>query len=125
MAKRVRGQRATHRIGGQAAPQRRPTEPSVSRLSATPATPDIDAAIETVLVEDSALTIEEPVALTTAGRPRRGAKVRADSLQARIAAENVYVREDLRRILVVSTTLFAALAVAWFVFVFLDVLGLY
>jgi hypothetical protein len=42
-----------------------------------------------------------------------------------MAAEDVYVREDLRRILVVSGVLFAALALAWFVFVFLDVLDLY
>jgi hypothetical protein len=87
--------------------------------------PDIDAAIDSVLVEEAALTIEEPVAVTQPGRPRRGAKIRTDSLQARIAAENVYVRQDLRRILVVSGILFAALALAWFVFVFLDVLDIY
>ena len=125
MAKRVRGQRATHRMGGHAAPQRRPSEPSVSRLSADGPAPDIDAAIETVLLDEAELTVAEPISATHAARPRRGAKVRADSLQARIAAENVYVREDLRRILVVSAILFGALAVAWVVFVFLDVFGLY
>jgi hypothetical protein len=87
---------------------------------------DIDAAIDDVLYEETELTIAEPATPSVpVGRPRRAVKVRQDSLQARIAAENVYVRDDLRRIAVVSAILFAALAAAWFVFVFLDVLGLY
>jgi hypothetical protein len=97
----------------------------VSKLSVAAPAPDIDAAIDSVFLEETSLTIEEPVAAAPSARPRRGAKVRADSLQARMAAEDVYVREDLRRILVVSGVLFAALALAWFVFVFLDVLDLY
>jgi hypothetical protein len=35
------------------------------------------------------------------------------------------VREDLRRIAVVSAILIGGLAVAWFLFVVLDLLGLY
>jgi hypothetical protein len=124
VAKRVRGQRATHRSGGQAAPQRRPSVPSVSRLSAG-ASADIDAAIDSVLSDEAELVVAEPVAPTYSSRPRRGARMRADSLEARIDAENVYVRQDLRRIAVVSALLFAALAVCWFLFVFLNVLDLY
>jgi hypothetical protein len=127
VAKRVRGQRSSHRAGGQAAPQRVSPEASVSRLSVTGPAPDIDAAIDSVFLEETALTIEEPTTTMTTPsmRPRRSARVKADSLQARMAAEDVYVREDLRRILMVSAVLFAGLALAWFVFVFLDVLGLY
>ncbi len=51
--------------------------------------------------------------------------MKQDSLQARVAAENVYVREDLRRIATVSGILVAGLAVAWFLFVILDLFGLY
>ncbi len=56
---------------------------------------------------------------------RRRAKSRPDDLAARAAAEDVWVRADLRRIGVVSAILVAGLAVAWVVFVMLDVLGLY
>jgi hypothetical protein len=98
----------------------------VSRLAAPVDPPDVDAAIDSILLEEPALTLAEPVApAPPSGRPRRGTKVRSDSLQARIEAENVYVHEDLRRILVVSVILFAALAACWFVFVFLNVLDLY
>jgi hypothetical protein len=89
---------------------------------------DVDAAIDSVLYEaayDAELTIAEPTTAVVSTKPRRTARVKADSLDARIAAESIYVREDLRRILFVSVLLFAALAVCWFVFVFLNVLDLY
>jgi len=58
-------------------------------------------------------------------RRARRAKTRPDDLAARAAAENGWVREDLRRIWIVSAILMAALAVSWVLFVALDVLGLY
>jgi len=128
VAKRVRGQRASHRIGGQAAPQRRPGESGSTRSATPPYPTDVDAAIDDVLYDtayDTELTIEEPATTAVATKPRRTVRVKADSLDARIAAESVYVREDLRRILFVSVVLFAALAICWFVFVFLNVLDLY
>jgi hypothetical protein len=88
----------------------------------------VDAAIDSVLYEsayDAELTIAEPATAAVATKPRRTARVKADSLDARIAAESIYVREDLRRILLVSVVLFAVLAICWFVFVFLNVLDLY
>jgi len=124
VAKRIRGQRATHRLAGQPA-RVRPTTTSSQPLGPAPAV-DIDGAIDDVMMVETELAIAEPAMPSTAlGRPRRTVKVRQDSLQARIAAENIYVRDDLRRIGVVSAILFAGLALAWFVFVFLDVLGLY
>jgi hypothetical protein len=71
------------------------------------------------------LTFQEPATPVVATKPRRGVRVKADSLDERIAAESIYVRDDLRRILFVSAVLFAALAVCWLLFVFLNVLGLY
>jgi hypothetical protein len=125
VAKRIRGQRATHRVAGQPARVRQSTPSSPAIASSAPAV-DIDAAIDDVMMAETELAIAEPVVPSTpVGRPRRTVKVKQDSLQARIAAENIYVRDDLRRIGMVSGILFAALAVAWFVFVFLDVLGLY
>jgi hypothetical protein len=88
----------------------------------------VDAAIDSVLYEsayDAELTIAEPTTAAVATKPRRTVRVKADSLDARIAAESIYVREDLRRILLVSVVLFAMLAICWFVFVFLNVLDLY
>lgn len=123
MAKRVRGQRASHRIGGQA-PQRRASEATASRTLTPPVAPDLDAAIDSVFY-DAELTIQEPATTVVPTKPRRGARIKVDSLDARVAAENIYVRDDLRRILFVSIVLFGALAVCWFLFVFLNVLGLY
>jgi hypothetical protein len=58
-------------------------------------------------------------------RARRSARSRPDDLAARAAAEDVWVRADLRRIGIISAVLLAGLAVAWVIFVLLDVLGLY
>jgi hypothetical protein len=60
------------------------------------------------------------------GRTRRktGRKSQ-DELAARSAAENVWVREDLRRIGIVSVILIVALAVFFIVFGVVDVLNLY
>ena len=58
-------------------------------------------------------------------RERRRPKQRTDDLTSRAAAENVWVREDLRRIGIVSVVLLVALAVCWVIFGMLDVLSLY
>jgi hypothetical protein len=75
----------------------------------------------------TAETVEEP---PTGRRARRRARGRSSKkgqadLAARSAAEDVWVREDLRRIGVISALLIAGLAVAYVVFGVVDVLGLY
>jgi hypothetical protein len=87
---------------------------------------DIDDAIDSVMLEAPGLTIEDLAPIVpSVGRPRRGIKVKPDSLTARVAAENVYIREDLRRIGVVTAIVLSGLAVAWVLFVPLNLLGLY
>lgn len=130
MAKRVRGSHSTHRPGG-FAPVRQPRPTTTSGTAPlAPLTPgwgtDIDDAMDPFVVETTEVTIADPVAPTqVAARSRRRVTVKADSLEARVAAENVYVREDLRRIAVVTGILVAALAVCWVLFVLLDLLDLY
>ncbi len=129
MAKRVRGSHSTHRPGGQV--PTRPQKPSTAS-AAISASGDVatDAAIgqaiDSVVLETTEVTIADPVApALTPSRARKRVTVKQDSLQARVAAENVYVREDLRRIAVVSGILITGLAVAWVLFVLLDLFGLY
>jgi hypothetical protein len=129
VAKRVRGSHSTHRPGGQAPtrPQRPPTASAVTSASGDVATADgIGLAIDSVVLETTEVTIADPVApALTSSRARKRFTVKQDSLQARVAAENIYVREDLRRIAVVSGILISGLAVAWVLFVLLDLFGLY
>ena len=130
MAKRVRGSHSTHRPGGHvpAREQKPPATPTAASSTSANAgwDADIDQAIDSVILETTEVTIEDPVAPTPATvRTRKRVTVKTDSLQARVAAENIYVREDLRRIAVVSAILVAGLAVAWVLIVFLDLLGLY
>jgi hypothetical protein len=130
VAKRVRGSRSTHRPGGQG-----PSRTSKTSDAATTAAGDesdasidanIDATVESVAAEYTELAIDETATPTTKPRrTRRSTKVKADSLQARSAAEDVFVREDLRRIGIVSAVLIAALIAAWVVFVVMDVLNIY
>ncbi len=130
MAKRVRGNRSAHQSGGQASsPTSKTSDASTDAASDTSAAGgevDIDAAVGSVGTEYTEIALEEATpAPVKSRRTRRSTKVKADSLQARSAAEDVYVREDLRRIGVVSVILVVTLAVAWVVFVVLDVLSLY
>ncbi|HKZ90519.1 MAG TPA: hypothetical protein VJZ50_00125 [Candidatus Limnocylindrales bacterium] len=130
MAKRVRGSRSAHRPGGQG-PIRARRTPDVTTpggigVSQDSWDADIGEAIDRVILEETELTIEEPAPFAPqTHRPKRTVKVKADSLDARVAAENVYVREDLRRIGVVSAILVTGLLVAWVLFVALDLLDLY
>lgn len=101
--------------------------------------PGTDEAIDSVLdaaelaefEEVTGLTIAETAAVEPAPptrrsrQERRRTRTRPDDLEARMASENVWVREDLRRIGVVSVVLLASLAVAWVLFVAVDLLGLY
>ena len=129
MAKRIRGSRSAHRPGGQAPVRARRSPEAVPTASGSvPASTwdvDLDETIDVVVLEETAITIEERAPSSPQSRAPKRIKVRADSLEARVAAEDVYVREDLRRIGVVSAILISSLVVAWVVFVFLDVLDLY
>ena len=137
MAKRVRGSRSTHRPGGQG-PSRAKRASDEEMLPADGVSPDADEnGIVSAAGEPDAVYAESPpsqsvAAVATAApattgsrRARRRSKSRPDDLASRATAETVWVREDLRRIGVVSVILVATLAISWVVFVFLDVLGLY
>ena len=130
VAKRLRGSRSAHRPGGQGPSRaRRDASDSVAPEPASPtlARPvaDIDGAVDMVAMESTELEIEERVTTPRARKARRGARVRADSLGARAAAEDAWVNEDLRRIGYVSLALVAGLLIAWVLFVPMDLAGLY
>ena len=139
MAKRVRGSRSAHRPGGQGPGRtgRTSNDPAADAQAAYGSEPVdelvTDASYVEVEVDEEAaaavaqtsrpVTPAEPV--PSRRRAGRKAKQRPDDLAARVAAENVWIREDLRRIAVISLVLLAGLAVAWVLFGMLDLLGLY
>ena len=133
MAKRARGARSGHRPGGQGPSRTRKSGDTTSTAVPAAAGPgftggaDIDAAIETVALESEELAAAHEAYLEppTTRKARRGAKVRSDSLEARIAAENVFIAEDLRRIGILTIGLVAALLVVWVLLVPLELGGLY
>lgn len=145
MAKRTRASRSAHRPGGQGPTRAKkssdgetssavPSEAEVTdaeEIGATYSEVEVDeiaasaiaAAMATPATEDP-----EPIPGRRSLRRARGrtSKKRGhDALAARAAAEDVWVREDLRRIAVVSLILVVGLGLAYIVFVVIDVLGLY
>ena len=127
MAKRVRS-RSAHLPGGQGPSRTKKSseDDATTTSAASEATTDIDSAVETVESTYTEISVDEAAPATTKRRrTRRPSKVKADSLEARVAAENVYVREDLRRIGVVSVVLIVGLAAAWVLFYAMDLLSLY
>lgn len=130
MAKRVRGSHSTHRPGG-LAPVRSSRPAGAAPTGGSGVTPSAwapiaDSPVDPFVVETTEVTFQDPPTPGPAtSRARKRTTVKADSLQARVAAENVYVREDLRRIAMVTAILVAGLAVSWVLFVVLNVLGLY
>lgn len=131
MPKRVRGSRSsTHRPGGQGPSRvRRSGETSASEQDARwgdVVGADIDGAVEAVEGGYTEFALDEaPPSATKSRRTRRTPKVRADGLRVRATAEDAFVREDLRRIGLVSIVLVVGLAVAWALFYAMDLLGLY
>lgn len=140
MAKRVRGNRSTHRPGGQGPSRSKQTAGESVATPSDAAQADLEPGVETIEADYADVTVDETAAAAVAGatapvaappeskrrrRDRRRAKSRPNDLAARAAAEDVWVREDLRRIGIVSIILLVALAGAWVVFVALDVLNLY
>lgn len=142
MAKRTRASRSARRPGGQG-PNRAKKPPGAESSPGAPAETEftsveaIDATYSEVEVDEAAAaavatststqqTEEQPVGRRSRRRVqgRSGKKARED-LAARAAAEDTWVRADLRRIGIVSAVLIAALAVAYVVFGLMDVLGLY
>jgi len=132
VAKRVRS-RSTYRPGGQGPSRTKKTsDDSTSAAEDVSQTTDdaVDSAIAATGAEYTEIAVDPaaapaPAATSRRRSRRRGAKARPDDLAARAAAENVWVREDLRRIGIVSVILLVALALAWVVFVAMDVLNLY
>ena len=130
MTKKVRGTSATYRPGGMG-PTRTTKGTSTSAtsgiglLAPDPAT-DIDAAVDAVSVREEDITIaDSALPASAARRSRRAGKVKADSLEARAAAEDTYVREDLRSIAMITGILVVGLLVAWVLLVPLNLAGLY
>ena len=127
MAKRVRGKRsAAYRPGGQG--PSRSKDPDSSAEAAPPV--DVDAAIDDVaddvVMETTEIAIEEPAATPRKRKTaRRSARAKADSLSGRAAAEESWVREDLRNIAIITAILVTGLVIAWVVFVQLNVANLY
>lgn len=145
MAKRVRSSRSTHRPGGQGPSRTKTTsdaalddqddvlqaasvdDGSVEDLDATYTEVEVDEVAAAAVAATAAPAAAETTTPRRAKRraKRRQNKARPDDLTARATAENVWVREDLRRIGIVSVILIATLAVAYLIFGVLDVLNLY
>ncbi len=142
MAKRTRASRSARRPGGQGPSRTKKT--GAEQSSATPpesqvsSAEDIGASYQEVGVDEVAAAAvaatakpapsEEGLTGRRARRRSRGRSAKKkgqEDLASRAAAETVWVREDLRRIGIVSIVLIAALAVAYVVFGMLDVLSLY
>ena len=132
MAKRVRS-RGSYRPGGQGPSRTKTTAPDASD-------PGSDAIVEDVAYDEvevdemaaaavASTTSAQPAATTEGRRPsrreRRRPRGRTDELAARATAESTWVQDDLRRIGVITVILVVALVVAWVVFGYLDILGLY
>jgi hypothetical protein len=130
VAKKVRGTPSTYKPGGQG-PTRTNKSSSAAPASgstdaaAAPVT-DIDGAVDAVSLQPTELTISETAPKPAAARrSRRSAKLKADSLDARAAAEDTFVREDLRSIAVITAILVLGLIIAWVLLVPLNLAGLY
>jgi hypothetical protein len=58
-------------------------------------------------------------------RARVRTRQRGDTLAARVAAEESWISDDLRRIAIISGALVLSLLIAWFLLVVLNLSGLY
>jgi hypothetical protein len=120
LAKRVRGQRTTHRPGrvGPARPDREPT----TRISSTGAIAPIAApSTSRVAAPAPVVGTASAGALAATRDPRVRTRLRSSGLDQKAAAETEWVTDDLRRIGVISAIMVAGLALAW---VLLVVVGL-
>lgn len=132
MAKRVRS-RGSYRPGGQGPSRTKSTAPGASDAASDAIVGDV--AYDEVEVDEIAAaavasaTPAQPAAATegrrASRRERRRPRGRTDELAARATAESTWVQDDLRRIGVITVILVVALVVAWVVFGYLDILGLY
>ena len=133
MAKKVRGTHSKHLPGGQGPSHSKKISESSEAIEtvavSTTSDADIDMALDIVAMQATELAIEEPLApvapVEKPRKARRGAKVKADSLTARSAAETTHVREDLRSIAVISGILLAGLIIAAVLLVSMNLSGLY
>jgi hypothetical protein len=121
LAKRVRGQRSTHRPGG-VGPARSEREPTI-RSASPEASLSVAPAVASRAVEPpaSVLAVAGPGATATARDLRPRTRLRSSGLDQKAAAETEWVTDDLRRIAVISAIMVAGLALAW---VLLAVVGL-
>jgi hypothetical protein len=126
VAKKVRGKSSTYRPGGQG-PSRSKESTSLSNGDSSDAIDSaIDSAAEPVEVDVSEISIASPEKVARKPKAaRRSSRAMAESLEGRAAAEQVWVRDDLRHIGIISAVLFTGLAIAWVLFVPLNLLGLY
>ena len=125
MTKRVRGStRSRHRPGTRPPTER--TGPRIRRERVVAPPSQLEAAeevAEDIVEERPAAAAQELERAARATHPRH--RVKAGSLlAARAATEYVYVAQDMRRILVVSSLLFATLIVLWLLVVVFRVIEL-
>ncbi len=142
MVKRTRASRSAHRPGGQGPTRAKKTSdaeasPPTSSQAGTDTVADAVTGYSEVEVDEvAAAAVAASTATvasdtpTTGRRSRRRAQGRTSKkshgdFATRAAAEDVWVRADLRRIGVVSVILVVALALSYLVFGVMDVLSLY
>ena len=121
LAKRVRGQRSTHRPGkvASARPDREPLARTSSASAITPVAPV--AATRGVAASSPIVSTPGATAFPAARDLRSRTRLRSSGLDQKAAAETEWVTDDLRRIAVISAIMVAGLALAW---VLLVVVGL-
>jgi hypothetical protein len=129
LAKRVRGQRSTHRPGGvgPARPDRdltatrRPTS-SNTMASTSAVTAPGEATSDATPIGGRVVTTSTARSASGVSRDIRArTRLRSGGLEQKAAAEAGWVADDLRRIAVISAIMLAGLAIAW---VLLVVVGL-
>ncbi len=118
----MRGAARNHRPGARPATDR----PAGTRQRSVERPSQLEAAeiiAEDVLEDRPAAAAEELSRVAHATHPRHRTKP-GSLLAARAATEYVYVAQDLRRILIVSTLLFGVLILLWLAVVVLKVIPL-
>lgn len=128
MAKRQRGSRSAHRPGGYG-PTRAPRSATGTRpadaagIAAVPAASP--AAASPARPSTPSPAVAASASRSTPPKARVRTRQRGDTLAARVAAEESWISDDLRRIAIISGALVLSLLLAWFLLVVLNLSGLY
>jgi hypothetical protein len=127
VAKRVRGNRsAAYKPGGQGPSRSKEPESSDAASSSVDVNAAIDDVASDTVLETTEIAIEEAAPTPRKRKTaRRSARAKSESLAGRAAAEESWVREDLRNIGIITAILVVGLIVAWIAFVPLNLANLY